>query len=202
LLKFIDSDEHVTKSFDFGKELIAIQNEQCKPNKSKQSNTSSASTNTSIPITQLNSNGTAILSNGLATPNSSHHQIHVNLLNTSGPQLPNQQINSSSRLKRPSDTQFTYVRHVQPPTSFNHIDKPLIQTSNKESRLSSTPMNGIITNGLNVAPEDEYVTFCKSLISPIREIATYSRMEYVKLQKIIHDALYEIQTRIHSEPER
>jgi hypothetical protein len=154
LLQFIDQDETVSRSFDFNKELAAVQNEHRKSENSKSSN-SSTSANTSPATLQFN--------NHVSLPNGIRHS---NLLtHTLIPQAPapNQPLN---RPKRTLDTQLTYVRHhpiavqnnLMPTASTSHEDQT--PNSSKEPRLSAP--NGVLTNGLSVH-EDEYVAFCKCL---------------------------------------
>ncbi|KAH7728428.1 Protein MADF-10 [Aphelenchoides avenae] len=46
--------------------------------------------------------------------------------------------------------------------------------------------------------EDEYSAFCSSLVHPLREIGSGSRVEFLRLQKTIRDAIYETQMRMLS----
>lgn len=66
-----------------------------------------------------------------------------------------------------------------------------------ETTTSSTSSNTVDGQPSSVstifAPEDEYSSFCSSLIYPLREIGSMNRLEYVKLQKVIRDAIHEKQ---------
>uniref|UniRef100_A0A0R3S1I1 MADF domain-containing protein n=1 Tax=Elaeophora elaphi TaxID=1147741 RepID=A0A0R3S1I1_9BILA len=64
------------------------------------------------------------------------------------------------------------------------IRKGMISTSNS--------LDGESTES-TVVTEDEYSAFCNSLIYPLREIGSMNRLEYIKLQKLIRDAIYEKQ---------
>ncbi|CAD5206685.1 unnamed protein product [Bursaphelenchus okinawaensis] len=45
---------------------------------------------------------------------------------------------------------------------------------------------------------DEYTAFCNSLIHPLKEIGDYSKLEYYKFQKMVRDALFDVQMKIHT----
>lgn len=152
-----------------------------------------------------------MISNGIAK---SSHFAPIPSLHPTSTVIPHpstlnrQQVNQQpSRLKRLPETQLTYIRHAPPstipPLQTNHVnslgldDPQMPSSSHKEQRLSMTPLtNGIITNGIH--HEDEYSIFCKSLIPSVRDIGMHSKMDYLQLQKIIHDAMYNAQSKIHN----
>ncbi|CAG9539190.1 unnamed protein product [Cercopithifilaria johnstoni] len=83
-------------------------------------------------------------------------------------------------------------RNLTPVTSGRHfidgrckIRKTMISTSNT--------VDGESTESTVLATEDEYSAFCNSLIYPLREIGSMNRLEYIKLQKVIRDAIHEKQ---------
>ncbi|EJW87835.1 hypothetical protein WUBG_01252 [Wuchereria bancrofti] len=65
------------------------------------------------------------------------------------------------------------------------IKKAMISTSNT--------VDGESAESTVFATEDEYSAFCNSLIYPLRKIGSMNRLEYVKLQKVIHDAIHDKQ---------
>ncbi|KAI6182612.1 MADF domain-containing protein [Aphelenchoides bicaudatus] len=194
LLQFIDPDKKVTRSFDFEKELAAVQNEQRKPETSKLSNSSSSNTSPASNPPQFNNHvAAATQANGVRymAPNLLTHTVIPQPLPSNSP---------LTRLKRSQDSQSSYVRHPigaqnhsQATASPNHNDST--PNPHKEPRIAPPNTNGVFSLSVH---EDEYVSFCSSLVHPIREIANHDKMEYLKLQKIIHDALFDIQSRIHS----
>ncbi|EFO18455.1 hypothetical protein, variant [Loa loa] len=58
---------------------------------------------------------------------------------------------------------------------------------------ASNTIDGESAESTVLATEDEYSAFCNSLIYPLREIGSMNRLEYIKLQKVIRDAIHEKQ---------
>ncbi|VBB27138.1 unnamed protein product [Acanthocheilonema viteae] len=69
------------------------------------------------------------------------------------------------------------------------IKKAMTSTSNTVDGESTTESTVL-------AAEDEYSAFCNSLIYPLREIGSMNRLEYIKLQKVIRDAIHEKQVEL------
>jgi len=197
ILQFIDQGEKVSQGFDFHVELAIIQNEQRKQgNPTTSTLTSSSTPNTTsspVTLTTFPSNNTPIPNgisssivpkqNGLLPP------IVLNA-RTMTPSHQLISLQTTNRLKRPTDTQITYVRHN--PTIPKHINSNGIdgEVQSEESTSAST------LNGLN--SDDEYMIFCNSLQHPLREIGSQDKLEYLNLKKFIHDKLYEVQARLHT----
>uniref|UniRef100_A0A914C6N0 MADF domain-containing protein n=1 Tax=Acrobeloides nanus TaxID=290746 RepID=A0A914C6N0_9BILA len=77
-----------------------------------------------------------------------------------------------------------------------HFKNEVEQPQNQNPSVSqSSHVGNVYRTPEPYGVEDEYASFCKSLIYPLRDLGMANRMEYLKLQKNIRDAVYEAQMR-------
>ncbi|CAD5209718.1 unnamed protein product [Bursaphelenchus xylophilus] len=112
-------------------------------------------------------------------------------VNTSTPQT-----SSNKNTNSGNGSNVVEVITVGRPKKRVRVDQDVSRISNDHQTVVMTPTSSKRQKEDEEA--DEYIAFCNSLIHPLREIGAYSKLEYYKFQKMIRDALFDVQMQIHT----